>query len=111
MKLISRDYSEVTGITTEYWSHPGGKRVTVRRYQDSEPLMTENARQLNSHSQKGRRDYGEGVGLKIASIPPAFIEQYMKERGVNLLNCTDAQFKRFLNDPEYRKFRTAPGRV
>lgn len=111
MRLIEQDYNEVSGMTTQYWLHPGGRKVTVRRYQDAEPIINSNVAQFNGKSSKGRLNEAEGLGTKVASIPMGLIEQLEKERNINILTCTEAELKRLLNDPEFRRLRTAPGRI
>jgi hypothetical protein len=110
MKVLKQDYNETTGITTQYILHPNGK-ITVRGLQDAEPIFNENSRRLNSVSSKSRRDYGEGLGIKVASIPMGLVEQLARERGLNILTCSDAQLKALLNDSEFNKLRTAHGKV
>jgi hypothetical protein len=109
MKLISEEKNPFSGITTQYWARNDGK-VTVRKLQDVEPVLINNVQEFNSHSSKSRFGMKEGMGRKVASIPPAVIEKLAAE-GKNILTFTDQQMKDFLNDPEYRKLRTAPGRL
>lgn len=109
MKLMGQDYNEVTGMTTQYLSHGNGK-ITIRCFQDVEPALIQNQRELNAQSSKSRVKAVEGIGTKVASIPVGLIDQFHKQ-GLNLLTCSDARLKRVLNDPDYRKLRTAHGRV
>jgi hypothetical protein len=49
---------------------------------------------------------------KVASIPLTVIDQLNRKgimRGFAVIN--DKEFRKFLNDPENRFFRTRPGRV
>jgi hypothetical protein len=111
MKLIKSDFDEVTGLTTEYWIHPGGKKVTIRRVQDVEPILIANKAEYNSKSSKSRiSSECEGLGRKVASIPMGLVEKLASE-GLNLITCSPEELKKFLNDPEYRFIRTAPGRI
>ena len=109
MRLVSREQNPFNGVTTEYWARNDGK-VTVRKLQDVEPVLVNNVRQMNDHSSKSRFGKQEGLGRKVASIPPAVVEKLAAE-GRNILTFTDKQMKDFLNDPEYSKLRTAPGRL
>ena len=109
MKLMGQDYNAVTGMTTQYLSHGNGK-ITIRCFQDVEPALIQNQRELNAQSSKSRVKIVEGIGTKVASIPMGLIDQFHKQ-GLNLLTCSDAQLKRVLNDPNYKKLRTAHGRV
>lgn len=110
MKLISRDYNPVSGMTEEYWGHPDGK-VTIRRLQDVEPGLISNVAELNTHSAKGRVGKHEGLGRKVASIPMGIVEDLAKNKRLNILTCTEKELKALLNDPEYSKLRTAHGRL
>lgn len=109
MTLLARDYDEFTGMTTEYFSH-GGK-LTVRRSQDVEPFVVRNQMELNSKSSKARVGIAAGVGTKVASIPPALVEKWLREEGFNLFTASEAEIARRLNDSSYSKLRTAHGRV
>lgn len=111
MNLIAKDYDKLTGITTEYLSVEGGKKVTVRRWQDADPILDNNAAMLNAQSSKGRLNTREGLGVKVASIPMGFIEQYLAETGINLMTCSHAELHKVLNNSDYKKLRTAHGRV
>ncbi|MCK5132061.1 MAG: hypothetical protein KAR40_07925 [Candidatus Sabulitectum sp.] len=108
MKLISEETDPFSGITTQYFAN--GSKVTVRKLQNVEPALIKNVQEFNAHSSKSRFGKKEGMGRKVASIPPAVIEKLAAE-GRNILTFTDQQMKDFLNDPEYSKLRTAPGRL
>jgi hypothetical protein len=112
MKLISSEYDEATRITLEYWMHPGGKKVTIRRVQDIEPILLNNVAEYNAKSSKSRiGPECEGLGRKVASIPAILAEKWIQEGGINILTCPIEELKKLLNDPEYRKLRTTPGRI
>lgn len=110
MKLISREYNPTTGMTTEYLSHDGGKKITVRMLQDVEPMLIQNANELKAKSSKGRVGISEGLGVKVASIPMGTVERLAKE-GLNVITCSEKRLKALLNDPAYSKLRTAYGRL
>lgn len=107
--LIARDYDEFTGMTTEYHSDSG--KLHIVRLQDVEPFLVQNERELNAKSSKARVGIASGVGVKVASIPPALVEKWLKEEGFNLFTASEAEIARRLNDPDYKKLRTAHGRV
>jgi len=109
-KLVDYEHNAVAGMHTYYWLRQDGK-ITVQQVQDVDPYLAQNVAENNSHSSKGRRDYGEGLGTKVASIPMGLVEQVLQDHGVNLMTCSEKELKRFLNDPKYAKVRTAPGRV
>lgn len=108
-KLFHIERDEVTGIEERYFKCPDG-RITIQRIQNAEPFFRQNEKEFNSHSSK-RPHFGQGLGRKVASIPLGFVEQILKERGLNLLTCSDDQIRRILNDREFSKLRTAPGRL
>ena len=109
MRLMARDYDEFTGMTTEY--HVGGGKITIRRLQDVEPYLVQNQQELNAKSSKARVGIAAGLGTKVASIPPALVEKWLKEEGFNLFTASEAEIARKLNDSNYRKLRTAHGRI
>jgi len=111
MKLIAEDHNPVSGITTQYLSHSDG-RLTVRGVQDVEPVIRHNQAILNSKSSKASKlSEGEGLGTKVASIPSILVDKLLKEKGINLLTCSTKDLHKILNDPDYRKLRTAHGRL
>lgn len=111
MKLIESDYNPVTGLTHEYWLHPNNKTVTVRRFQDVEPIFDNNRRELNAKSAKASKLGREGLGTRVASIPMGLVEKLAKEKGLNVITCSTADLHRLINDPDFAKIRTAHGRV
>lgn len=110
MKLLQVVPTQWGNIREEWWLRQDGK-ITVRRVQDADPIFEANKQQMGAHSSKGRRDYGEGLGEMVARIPSGLVEEIWMKHRINLMNCDDATFKRFLNSPEFAKLRTAPGRL
>lgn len=110
MKLISRDYDPVTGVTDEYWHHTdGSNKLTIRRLQDVEGVIRDNKEQFNSHSRIG---YGDSNGLhKIATIPLITIERWLREDGFDWFNSTDKDRRAKLNAPENQYLLVRPGRL
>lgn len=110
MILVDSEYNEASGITTEYWMHPGGNRVTIRAVQDVEPVFKGNRAELNSHSSKSPAVFRRpGLGTKVAAIPCGVVEEVLQKKGLNLMNCSDKDLRRFLNDVDHSKMRTARG--
>lgn len=109
-KLVAADYNPVSGITTEYWQHNGSTKVTVRSLQDVEPLLDQNTAELNAKSSKAGVGIAEGLGVKVASIPMGMVERFAQQ-GTDILTCSAAELKQILNDPDYKKLRTAHGRL
>lgn len=110
MRLIDSDYNETTGITTEYWMHPGGGKVTVRLVQDAEPVFNGNRVEWNSHSHKSSAVFRRpALGTKVASIPFGVAEEVNQKKGLNIINCPVSDLNKFLNDYDNSKLRTARG--
>lgn len=110
MKLISRRETMWPGIVEEWYAHLDG-RITIRRVQDVAPNMAENARRRNHKSAKSAKNYGEGLGEQVASIPYSFVEEYLQKTGINLMNCDEKRLKQLLNNSEFNKLRTDHGRL
>ena len=110
MILVNEEYNPVSGITTEWWHHKDG-RITIRGVQDVEPVIRHNTAVLNSKNAKGKLNESEGLGTKVASIPTILAEKWMRELGLNLYTCPSKDLLKMLNDPDYRKLRTAHGRL
>jgi len=109
VKLVSRDFDEVTGLYTDYLVNGRGQ-ITIQRWHDAEPIIKHNQAELAAKSAKGRVGKYEGLGRKVASIPMGVVEKLAKE-GTNLITCSSKDLKKILNDPEYRHLRTAYGRL
>lgn len=82
-------------------------KLVVRKTQDVEPILEHN-----------KRLYTDGDGYsksrelrRAASIPNVVVEEWRRE-GFDIFdpNCK-ADLLRRLDDPDYRDFRTAPGRL
>ena len=111
MKLIGQEHNPVSGITTQWFVHADG-RMTVRGVQDVAPVLNHNAQVINSKNAKSSKlNESEGLGTKVASIPNILVEQLLKQKGLNLYTCSNKDLYKILNDPDYRKLRTAHGRL
>jgi hypothetical protein len=109
--LISSEYNSISGLTTQYFSVDGGKKIHIKVLQDVEPLLKQNRVELNQKSAKARKFRREGLGTKVASIPNGIVEQLRQERGINILTCSEKQLKQILNDSEFSGLRTSHGRI
>jgi TRAP-type uncharacterized transport system substrate-binding protein len=108
MKLVSRVYDPVTGITEEHYVE--GTKVHIKRWQDIEENVELNKKMFNSVSSKSKEHLRKADGLvQMASIPLSAVENLKQTRGVDILTCTEGELKRLLNSSEFAKFRTAPG--
>lgn len=103
-----------------YWLHTGetgADAITVTTTEDIEPIIEANKAAFND--QPGRFEKRkEGLGKRIASIPGTIIEEICRIHKISfrefmLARSCRAQdiWNKFLNDPAFRHFRTAPGRV
>jgi hypothetical protein len=111
-KLIG---TEVNGPRIDkYWLHvgeDGREKITVETTEDAEAVIENNKEQYNNPV---RTD-----GLrKVASIPGTVIMELCRINKISfrelMMSKTDrAQrvLNSFLNDPSFRSFRTAPGKV
>ena len=109
--------TEVNGPRIDrYWLHTGDDgrdRITVATTEDVEPAIEANKRQYND----GVKTH-DGLGRKVASIPGTIIMELCRINKISfrelMLGKTERSqhiMNRFLNDPAFRGFRTAPGRV
>lgn len=78
---------------------PGG--IVVETHSDLAPLIDSNKEQYN----QAPATWGEG--RKVASIPLEIYFQ-LKQQGIA---DDPIQFRKWLNDPDNRYFRTMPGKV
>lgn len=108
MHLVSSSYDSVTGFTDELWFDEATGKMTIRRLQDVEGVLKLNLEQFNSHD--GTK-YSDSDGFHhVARIPMVVIEKWIKE-GFNWYTATDAEKRKRLNDPEYRKLLVRPGKL
>ena len=110
MKLISKEYNPVRGITTEYYAKQNGD-VFIRRVAEAQGLVDANKRHLNNISDWGRKKH-VSASQTIGRIPPLLAEQWATEAGVRMFTPEfNALVKRKLNDPDYKYLKTVTGRV
>lgn len=108
--------TEVNGPRLDrYWEHIGDDgrgKITVETIEDVEPVIEANKVAYNEPQ-------GKNDGLKkVASIPGTIIMELCRINEISfgelMLGKTDRSqhvLNSFLNDPAFRGFRTAPGRV
>ena len=107
-KVISEEYNEFTGTTIRYLANPDGS-ITVQQFQDIEEQLVANRQEFKEHSSKGRHNFREGLGRKVASIPSTLVPQIKKEQGIDIITCSNADLRKFLNNSDYSAVRTSPG--
>ena len=88
--------------------------ITTETVQDVEPIIKRNRDKYNSASDS----FGKGELHEIAEIPATVIEQKWRESGMPFREVIGGKSDRavkfwneILNAPEFRYFRTRPGRV
>jgi hypothetical protein len=86
----------------------GNGSFSIETVQDVEPILKANVAEYNS----GNDGYTQGRDLKkVASIPLIEVHKLLN-LGINIFNEDDwPKVIAKLDDPEWLKFRTAPGRL
>ena len=99
---------ESTPVDT-FHSNADETEFTINTYQDVEPILEENKRDLNEYgSLLNSGKTGEGV--RVASIPLNVWQQWMKETNGEIQKDHNLM-KKYLNAPDNKYFRTTPTRV
>lgn len=114
MKKVASDYCEITGITEETWYDEANKKLTLRRFQDTEHTLAMNKVLFNEHASKKPTftDVGKDNGMYLkARIPFVIIEKWKNEEGFDWYKATPDERKRKLNSNEYQKLLTRPGKL
>lgn len=100
-QLFSRDAA--AGITQWFYHDPVTDVSTIETVQDVAPIA-----QLNHESFKDTTSLDRwGDGQRVARIPLTTYHELRKQG----ITQDQAAFKRWLNDPDNRVFRTRPGKV
>ena len=109
--FISESYNEATGITILKTFDDADNKVHIQAFQDVDPMFEQNKNEFNHYSSKSKTHLvQDGLGTKVASIPMGLVEKLYQE-GFNVYRCSQKDLKKLLNNPDYSKIRTAPGRV
>lgn len=98
------DDDPITGINQEFQESPDGKEFTIGTEQDIEPYLQANLDLRNM--------FDEHAGWKgdvhhVASIPDVVMDDLMRKG----IYQDEKAFRKWLNDPENRCFRTRPGKI
>ncbi len=102
-RIVDRDVD--AGIETWHHFDPMTLECTVETVQTLDPLITTNKAVFNGVDERAR--WKDGLGDRVASIPLCLFYD-LKKQGI--LDDKPA-FRRWLNCPDNRFFRTRPGRV
>lgn len=92
-------HDEFSGVTTYFIYDEDGDKAIFRKEFDAEPLVEANRILFNDAPTRW------GEGQLVASIPIAL---YWDLKAKGIIDDQTA-FKRWLNDPDNRFFRTRPG--
>ena len=103
-KLFEHD--PLLGLTRIWHYDEATDTAVIETIQDATPIVETNKAQFASIDERAKWD-GEGLGLRVASIPMN-IYMDLVSKGITR---TEKDFKKWLNDPDNRFFRTRPGRV
>lgn len=97
------DYDPVLGITEYFYYDPDTDKVVIQQVQDTTAIIEQNKAQFNAVDERAK--WGEWQ--KVATIPMSLWAD-LNAKGITK-DKTD--FKRWLNSPDNRFFRTRPGKV
>lgn len=98
-KLIATD----NFVTTEFHHDQAADKVVINRVQDVEPILDANKRAFNDATRLPQKSEFR----HMARIPNVVVERLMKDGTW----FDPARLERWMNDPDNKYFRTAPGRV
>jgi len=96
------DHDPVSGITTWFQYHDENDAFSLHTVQETDDVVDANKRDFNGAASNWRGDMH-----KVASIPMTL---YMDLKKQGIIDDEKA-FKKWLNDPDNRYFRTRPGKV
>jgi hypothetical protein len=93
----------------------GRHSIETHDTQNCDEILAENRESLNLNRENFGGSLWNGRGwVKVASIPMILIEKWAAEDDINFMRWNEedkAKVMRRLNDNEYSKLRTAPGRI
>jgi len=99
-RLLSRD--PLMGTETYFHYHDENDSMTIETITDVSDIVAGNKRDFNDASSNWSGDWH-----RVASLPLNVLLQ-LQEQGI----AQDEQaFRRWLNDPDHRAYRTKPGKV
>ena len=101
------DYDPLTGVTEWFEADESEGTFTICNSQDVTPLVEHN-REIYNQFDSARAVWGDKIGhsTRVASIPLNIYFDLLKRFGRD-----PVAWKRWLNDPSNRAFRTRPGTV
>lgn len=104
------DHDPLTGVTEYFVFDEDTGGFTIETQQDVEPLV-----EINKALYNDTGDYRRFGGElhRIASLPNVIVMELSKQGILTPAGriLDDKRFRRWLNDPDNRLFRTRPGRV
>jgi hypothetical protein len=95
-------------IQESYKYDPLEDKLIVKRSADLSDVIEANKKMYDVDNKRYTETFNH-----VARVPLIAIEQWAKSKGIkyNDVMNDDKLFKKFLNDPDNRFFRTKPGRV
>ena len=112
------DYDEATGRTEVYHYDAIDNECIIETVQDIEPILIQNRAEYNSFDENAR--FGSPLRQsqetfhRVGRIPNVILEQMPPEMRQGIMSGKGRRgkaWKRWLNDPDNRMFRTRPGTV
>lgn len=97
------DYDPFLGITEYFYYDPDADKVTIQQVQDTTRIVEQNKAQFNAIDERAKW----GDWSKVASIPIS-VWADLNAKGITR---DKAAFKKWLNNPDNKYFRTRPGQV
>ena len=97
------DHNPLTGQSQHFEYDASADMYLLKQTQDCTKIVEANKREFNGE----HRRHGDGIGRKVASIP---LDIWMSLQKQGITRDRKA-FRRWLNDPDNRAFRTSPGIV
>lgn len=100
------DSDSLTGIRSVF--HPDihhGERNIIETVQDAEPIVELNKARASRFDE---RSNWKGDGFHMVASIPNVVFMELERKGITR---DPVAFKKWLNDPDNRAFRTRPGRV
>lgn len=108
-KVLEYDPLTKTKTTFGYEESSSGREsddsIVIQTQVDVTDIVESNKRRFNEVDR--HQPWGDGFGTKVASIPLTLLHE-LRQKGI--LNDQKA-FKKWLNDPDNRAFRTRGGKV
>ena len=111
-------YDEATGKTEIYHYDAIENRSIIETVQDIEPILIQNRAEYNSFDENARwgspSRQSQEIFHHVGRVPDVILEKMPPEMRQGIMSGKGLRgkaWKRWINDPDNRMFRTRPGRV